>query len=194
MNNVRLPRRVVGLFTDPKREWTAIAAERDDVGSIARSYVAILALIPGACMLIGIGLMGGRFLGVAGIMTAIMGAAVSWIVALFATIASAVIIEKLAPVFKSDGDMTRAMKLVAYATTPVWLAGMFYLLADASPLALGGAIWAVYLLYLGLPIVMKTPRAQVIPFMVTSIVVIIIANAVLRAIFAAARIPYMGYY
>jgi len=191
---VSLPRRVAGLFTNPKAEWVAIAAERDDVGSIARSYVAILALIPGVCLLIGIGLMGGRFLGVAGIMTAIMGAAVSWIVALFSTIASAVVIEKLAPVFKSDGDMTRAMKLVAYATTPVWLAGVFYLLADVSPLALGGALWAIYLLYLGLPIVMKTPQKQVIPFMLTSILVIIIANAVLRAIVAAVRIPYMGYY
>jgi hypothetical protein len=194
LNSVRLPRRIAGLFTDPKKEWAAIAAERDDVGSIARNYVAILALIPGACLLVGIGLIGGRFLGVAGIMTAIMGAAVSWIVALFSTIASAVVVEKLAPAFKSDGDMTRAMKLVAYATTPVWLAGVFYLLADLSPLALGGALWAIYLLYLGLPIVMKTPQAQVIPFMLTSIVVIIIANAVLRAIFAAARIPYMGYY
>jgi hypothetical protein len=191
---VNLPRRVLRLFADPKAEWAAIAAERDDVGSIARSYVAILALIPAVCLLAGIGLMGGRFLGVAGIMTAITGAVVSWIVAMFSTIASAAVLEKLAPALKSDGDLTHAMKLVAYATTPVWLAGVFYLLADLSPLALGGALWAIYLLYLGVPILMKTPQAQVIPFMLTSIFVIVVANAVLRAIFAAARIPYMGYY
>ena len=191
---MNLPRRIAGLFTDPRAEWQIIAAERDDVGSIARNYVALLALIPAACLLAGIGLMGGRFLGVAGIMTAIMGATVSWVVAIFSSIAAAAVIEKLAPVFKSDGDMAQAMKLVAYAATPVWLSGVFYLLAELSPLAIGGVLWALYLLYLGLPVVMKTPQAQVVPFMLTSVLVIVVANIVLRAAFAAFRIPYMGYY
>jgi hypothetical protein len=123
-----------------------------------------------------------------------MGAAVSWVVALFSSIAAAAVIEKLAPAFKSEGDMTHAMKLVAYATTPVWLAGVFYLLVDLSPLALGGALWAIYLLYLGLPVVMKTPQAQVVPFLLVSILVIVVANVVLRTIFAVFHIPYMGYY
>jgi len=191
---VNLPRRIAGLFTDPSAEWHLIAAERDDVGSIARNYVAVLALVPAVCLLAGIGLMGGRFLGVAGITTAIMGATVSWAVALLSSIAAAAVIEKLAPAFKSDGDMAHAMKLVAYAATPVWLAGVFYLLAALSPLVVGGVLWALYLLYLGLPVVMKTPKAQVVPFMLVSILVIVVANALLRAIFAAFRIPYMGYY
>jgi Yip1-like protein len=191
---VNLPHRIAGLFTDPRAEWQIIAAERDDVGSIARNYVAVLALVPAACLLAGVGLMGGRFLGVAGIMTAVMGTTVGWVVALFSSIAAAAVIEKLAPVFKSDGDMAHAMKLVAYAATPVWLAGVFFLLAALSPLAVGGVLWAIYLLYLGLPVVMKTPQAQVVPFMLVSILVIVVANVVLREIFAAFRIPYMGYY
>ena len=191
---MNLPRRIAALFTNPKAEWAVIAAERGDVGSIARNYVALLALIPAGCMLAGLGLTGGRFLGVAGIMTAVLGAAVSWVVALFSSIAAAVVIDKVATVFKSDGDMTQAMKLVAYASTSVWLSGVFYLLAELSPLALGGVLWAIYLLYLGLPVVMKTPHAQVVPFLLVSILVIVAANIALRAVFAAFRIPYMGYY
>jgi hypothetical protein len=34
----------------------------------------------------------------------------------------------------------------------------------------------------------------VVPFMLTSVLVIVVANIVLRAAFAAFRIPYMGYY
>lgn len=189
-----LPRRVVGILRDPKAEWVVIAAEPDDVGSICRSYVAILALIPAVCTLLGLGLNGGRFLGFAGISTAITAAIVSWVMAIFSTIASAVVVEKLGPIFKSDGDMTQALKLVAYALTPVWLAGVSYVLVFAAPLVVVAVLWAIYLFYVGLPLVMKTPSEQVLPYMGVSALALIVVSVVLRAIFTAFSVPYMRYY
>jgi hypothetical protein len=189
-----LPRRVAGILRDPKAEWAVIAAEHDDVASICQSYVAVLALIPAVSILLGLGLIGGRFLGFAGISTAITAAIVSWVMAIASTIVTGVVIEKLAPIFKSDGDMTQALKLVAYASTPVWLAGVFYVVVFAAPLVVVAMFWAVYLLYLGLPLVMKTPPEQVLPYMAVSALAVIVVNVLLRAVFTAFRVPYMGYY
>jgi hypothetical protein len=95
---------------------------------------------------------------------------------LVGVVVSAVIIEKLAPRFKSGGDTLQAAKLVAYASTPVWLAGIFNLSFVLTPLIIIAALFAVYLFYIGLPYVLKTPPDQVIPFMVVSAIVIIVIN------------------
>jgi hypothetical protein len=189
-----LSRRVARILRDPKAEWAVIAVEHDEVASICQSYVAVLALIPAVCTLLGLGLIGGRFLGFAGISTAITAAIVSWVMAIASTIVAAVVIEKLAPIFKSDGDMTQAVKLVAYASTPVWLAGVFYVLVFAAPLVTVAMLWAVYLFYLGFPPVMKTPPEQVLPYMAVSALAVIVVNLLLRAIFTAFSVPYMRYY
>jgi hypothetical protein len=188
---VNLPRRVARILTNPRAEWQVIAGEHDDVGAICRGYISILALIPGVSVLAGIAMMGGRFLGVAGVTTAITAVFVSWFIALGSSIAVAVIIEKLAPAFNSEGDTAQALKLVAYSSTPIWLAGISYFFFVAlGPIVVLAWAWAVYLFFAGAPIVMKTPRANVIPFVLVSILAVVIVNIVLRATFAVFRIPY----
>ena len=52
-----------------------------------------------------------------------------------------------------------------------------------------GAIWAVYLLYLGLPIVMKTPQRRVVSYVLASVLTVIVANVVMRVIFTTFGVP-----
>ncbi len=47
------------------------------------------------------------------------------------------------------------------------------------------AFYAVYLFYLGLPILMQTPADKVVPFMVVSAVVVVVLTVVVGAILAA---------
>lgn len=188
-----LPGRVGRLLTRPGTEWAVIAAESDDVTSICQGYVAILALVPAASTLAGIIVSGGRFLGAAGLTTVILAAIVSWAMAIGSSIATASLVEKIAPAFQSDGDLTQAFKLVGYALTPAWLMGAFFVLGPSEPVAIVGWVWAVYLGFRGLPIVMKTPRARVAALLAASTLAFILVNVVLRALFAALKVPYLGY-
>ncbi len=185
-----LSRRVTRILTDPKSEWAVIAAEDDDVGSLYRSYIAILAAVPALSILAGLALAGGRFLGAAGITTAVTAATVSYTMALASPIVIAVVVEKVAPTFKADGSMAQALKLVAYSSTPIWLVGVSSMLIVLSPLVVVGWLWAIYLFYLGLPPVMKTPHEQVMPFMLVSALATIVVNIILSALFTAASIPH----
>ena len=114
-----------------------------------------------------------------GIVRGLAGAIVSWVMALVGAYLAAVVIEKLAPRFQSSGSTVQALKLVVYAFTPVWVAGVLNLIPALSALTLLAALYAVYLFYLGLPALMNTPSDKVFPYMLVSAVAIILVSLVL---------------
>ena len=114
-----------------------------------------------------------------------MSASSAWVFALVGAWIAAVVIEKLAPTFESRGDTAQALKLVVYSMTPVWIAGVLNLVPVLAALGIIAALYAVYLFYLGLPPVMATPADKVIPYMVVSVLVMIIVWFILGSIAAA---------
>lgn len=180
-----LQTRVQAILTKPAEEWRVIAAEPADVQGLIRDYAAPLAAIPAVCQWLGFSLIGfGPFFRV-GIVRGFVNAVVSWVMALIGVWISAVVIEKLAPTFQSKGNTVQAMKLVAYAMTPVWVAGVLNLIPALSPLVIIAGLYAIYIFYLGLPVLMGTPSGQVIPYMVVSAVVIIVLSIVLAMVATA---------
>jgi hypothetical protein len=184
-----LQTRVQAILTKPAEEWRVIAAEPADVAGLLRDYAAPLAAIPAICRFIGFTLIGVSvpLLGTyrTGIVSGFVGAVVSWVMSLVGAWIAAVIVEKLAPTFQSRGDTVQAMKLVVYAMTPVWVAGVLNLIPALSVLVLLAALYAIYLFYLGLPVLMNTPSNQVIPYMVVAAIVVIIVSFVLGLVAAA---------
>lgn len=176
-----LQKRVTNILTTPKTEWLVIAAEPTDVASLYRNYIIILAAIPAI----------GTFLGTArySLGAGLYAGVLQYVSSLIAPFVSAFIIEKLAPTFKSSGDTTQALKLVAYASTPMWLAGIFNISVFLMPLLLIAGLYGIYLFYLGLPPVMKTPLDSVVPYMVVAALVIIVVYIVLASIVAAISGP-----
>jgi hypothetical protein len=187
-----LQTRVKGILTSPRAEWLAIAGEPDDVAAIYRHYIVFLAAIPAISIFLGLTIFGVPLFGRYGISTALGSAAAMYISSLVAPFIAAVVLEKLAPRFQSSGSTAQALKLVAYASTPVWVAGVCYVLLMLAPLAMIATLYAIYLLYVGMPVLMKTPRDRVVPFMVVAALVIIVLNAVLRSIVAAFGLPPYG--
>jgi hypothetical protein len=59
------------------------------------------------------------------------------------------------------------------------------LLPLLAALGIIAALYAVYLFYLGLPVVMATPADKVIPYMVVSALVIIVVSLILASVAAA---------
>jgi hypothetical protein len=185
-----LQTRVVAILTKPADEWRTIAAEPATVEGLLRGYAAPLAAIPAIAQFIGFSVIGitvpvfGGAIRI-GFVRAFTNAVVFWVFALVAAWIDAVVIEKLAPTFQSRGNTAQALKLVVYSMTPVWVAGVLYLVPALSPLTIIAALYAIYIFYLGVSPVMGTPSDKVIPYMLVSALVIIIVSVVVGAITAA---------
>src|SRR3954469_12636202 len=124
---MNLQARVVNILTRPADEWPIIAAEPSDVGSLYRNYIALLAAIPAVSTFLGLMVIGVPFFGGYGFSAALVAGIMSYVSTLASVYIAALIIEKLAPNFDSRGDTVQALKLVAYASTPVWVAGVLHL-------------------------------------------------------------------
>jgi hypothetical protein len=181
--------RAVKILTTPQTEWLVIDAEAPDVARLYRDYIAILAAIPAICSFIGMSVVGMTLPLVGtyrvGMVSGFANAVVSYVLTLVGVYVSALIIDKLAPTFDSRPSTIQALKLVAYASTPVWLAGVLNIVPALSVLAILAALYAVYLFYLGLPVLMKTPSAKVVPYMLVSALAIIIVSVIVSLVAAA---------
>jgi len=186
---MNLQTRVTNILKKPADEWRVIVAEPADVPGLMRDYAAPLAAIPAVCRFIGFTLIGVTvpLSGTTrtGFVSGLVGACVSWVMALVGAYIAAIVVERLAPTFQSRGGTVQALKLVVYAMTPIWIAGVLNLIPPLGLLTIFAALYAIYLFYLGLPPVMHTPAEQVIPYMLVSAVLVIIVSFVLGLVVAA---------
>ena len=176
---MHLQKRVQRILTNPAHEWPVIAAEPADIASLYRDYIAVMAAIPSVCLLVRVAVYGGARFG-AGLAAAASAAVASYVSTLVGTLLAAVVLQWLAPRFQSRGTTVDALKLVAYASTPVWLGGILQLLPILVPLLLVALIYAIYLFYVGLPFMLKTPTEQRVPLMVVAALAILVLNIVLN--------------
>jgi hypothetical protein len=70
-----------------------------------------------------------------------------------------VVIDLFAPRFGGQRNFSNALKLSVFSHTPLWLAGIFLLVPGLNFLMILGA-YGVYLLWIGLPLLMRTPREK----------------------------------
>ena len=176
-----LRERLTGLLLDPKREWSTIAAEPADAVWLYRHFIAIVAAVPPAALFL-------RFVIAAAPVIGLSAAISRYIVALASPMVAALVVEKLAPRFKSKASTAQALKLVAYSTAPTWLAGVFYLLPGFGNAAtLVAVLYGIYLFALGLPRLLHTPREQIVPFMLVCGIVLLVINILLSALMTTSR-------
>jgi Yip1 domain len=181
--------RVTNILTKPKQEWPVIASEATDVVTLYKEYIVLLAAVPAICSFIGMTVIGVPvpFFGTmrVGVASGLTSLIVRYVLSLASVYAAAFIIEKLAPTFQSRGDTIQALKLVAYASTPAWVAGVLGLFPPLVALGILAGLYGVYLFYLGLPQLMQTPPDKVIPYMIVSAIVIIVMYVIVGTITAA---------
>ena len=178
------------ITLEPAAEWAVIEAEPTTIGEIYRSYAIPLALIPAiagfiGASLVGMGLPGlGNFRVPVGL--GLLSAVVQFGIGLALLYVLALVIDGLAPTFGGVKSPIAAFKLAAYAYTPAWLAGVFNILPSISFLTLLG-LYAVYLLYVGLPRLMRVPPrsagAYTAVVMIAGIVLAVIVGGTLGVVF-----------
>lgn len=186
-----LQTRVVNIIKEPAKEWPVIAAEADNVGRLYTGYIIPLSAIGYIASLIGLALLSsvmslgiGRYAGL-GLGISVVFMLAGYLFGLAGVYLDAVIIEWLAPKFKSSGTRVDALKIVAYSMTPMWVAGVLNLIPLLGVLVLLAGLYGIYLCYLGLPHVMKTPADQVVIYMIVSFVVIVIVQFIISAVLGA---------
>jgi uncharacterized membrane protein len=183
---MNLQTRVINILSKPTQEWPVIASESTDVAALYKEYIIPLAAIPAICGFLGMTLIGVTMPLVGQLRTPIVsglaGLIVGYVLSLVGMFLAAFIVDKLAPSFQSSGGIVQALKMVAFSSTPSWVAGVLQLVPLLGALALLAALYGVYLFYVGLPSVMKTPPDKVIPYMVVSMVVIIVIFVVTASI------------
>jgi len=179
--------RVKNVLVSPKTEWPTIEAENAPHGKVFTSYVVPLALIPAVAAFIGYGLIGYSAFGVhvgsfsLGVRQAIM----QYATMLGGTYLTAFVIDMLAANFGARKDLNRAFSLVAYAYTPMFVGGMFYLLPSLSWIASLAGLYGLYLLYIGLQPMMKAPAEKQTTYFVVSLIVTIVVSVVLSFVLTA---------
>jgi Yip1-like protein len=170
---MNLVQRVKGILLSPRTEWPVIDAEPTTPAELYRSYIIPLAAIGPIAQIIGYSLFGITvpFVGTyrVPIGSAISSALVAYILSLAATYVLGLIIDALAPTFNAQRSQIQALKVAAYSSTASWVAGIFALIPGLRLLAILG-LYSLYLLYLGLPVVMKAPREKALGY--TAVVVL----------------------
>lgn len=179
-----LVERVKDILTKPKQEWAVIDAEPATIGGIYTSYVVILAAIGPVAMLIGQQVFGWGSYGITikpPIGYSLAFALLTYGLSLVSVYVSALIIDALAPTFEATKDKLKAFKVAAYSATAAWLAGIFHIIPQLGWLSIVG-LYSLYLLYLGLPRLMRVSEDKALGYVGVIIFVQIVLYGVVMAI------------
>ena len=160
---MNLIQRVQDILLKPKPTWLVIEQEPADVASIYKEYLIYLAAIPALASFIGMSLVGMGAFGysvrlpvVSGLVNMIIG----YVLSLGGVFVLALIVDALAPTFNGIRSRINAVKLVAFGATASFVGGIFWLIPALSILGLLVGLYSIYLIYTGLPLLMKCPPAK----------------------------------
>jgi hypothetical protein len=177
-----LVERAKAIILTPKAEWRRIESEPGDPPYLFSNYVAILAAIPAVCGFIGmsmVGLHGGTYR--IGIVDGLAAAIVRYVLTFVMVYLLAIVTDALAPTFGGTKNKSNALKLVVYAMTPIWLAGVFLLIPQLRILGILG-LYGLYLLWLGIPALMKAPDEKSAPYAAAVVLCGILVSLVIATI------------
>jgi hypothetical protein len=186
--------RVKNVILTPKTEWPVIDREPGDVAYIFTNYVAILAAIPAICGFIGMSIVGMSVPGLGNVrmpvVSGLLNAIVSYLLTFVTVYVVALIVDALAPTFSGRKNFESALKVTAYSYTPFWICGIFLLIPGLRFLTILG-LYGLYLLWLGLPVLMKSPQDKSLGYTAAVVVVAIVIAIVFGLIQGALFAPRM---
>jgi hypothetical protein len=160
--------RVKNILLSPATEWPVIAAEPTSSGAIYLRYVVPLVAIGVIASFMG-ETMVGTFAGILGTVRVGFGygfgaAIVKFVFGLLGVFVISWLVDVLAPTFGGQRDSLRALKVTAYSCTALWLASVLLLVPVLAIVVFLAGFYGLYLMYLGLPILMRCPADKSIGY------------------------------
>jgi hypothetical protein len=182
---MNLMERAKRILLQPRETWVAIESESTDAATLFTRYYMILAAIPVVCGFIGLSLIGFGGFGVTvrvPLVSGLVNMVVSYVLSLVGVFVLALIIDALAPAFGGQKSQIQALKVAVYASTAAMLGGVFSLLPALAMLGLLAALYSIYLLYTGLPVLMKSAPEKSVAYTVVVIIAAIVMGVVIGAV------------
>jgi hypothetical protein len=178
--------RAKNITLTPATEWPVIEAEPATAGGLLTGYALPLAAIGAVAGFIGTSLVGTTlpFVGtyrapfVSGIIAAVFGLGMALVMCFLLSL----IIDALAPTFNGQKNQIQALKLAVYSFTPAWIAGVLRIVPLLGILAFFAALYSIYVLYLGIPRLMKSPQDKALPYTAVVVVCAIVLGFIVAAI------------
>src|SRR3954468_23732277 len=191
--------RAKNICVSPATEWAVIENEPATTGDLLGGYAAPLAAIGAIAGFIGSVFVGTTvpFIGTyhvpffSGLIAAVFG----FVMALVMCFLLSLIIDALAPTFNGQKNQIQALKLAVYSFTPAWLAGVLRIVPLLGILAIFAGFYSIYVLYLGIPRLMKSPQDKALPYTVVIVICAIVIGFIvvlLSGLFIAAT-PGRGF-
>ncbi len=192
--------RAKNILLTPKTEWPIIAAESATTGSVM-TYAAILAVIPVVGSLLS-GVLFSSALGF-GFNFVLISALIGYAIGLGILFLMGIVSGALAPSFDGQNSQLAGLKLIVYASTPVYVAGVLNIVPGLNIIAMiAGLVYGIYLIYVGSTPVMSVPAAKsggytavvvVIWIVLQMVISAVIVGAVMSAFFSTAMLAGASY-
>jgi hypothetical protein len=185
--------RIKNIVLSPNAEWPVIAPEPTTASQLYVGYVMPLALLAAL-----IGFLRMSVLGVSSgfgnsfrmpISSGLTYTLMILVSALFGVFVVGLIINALAPSFAGTKDQRQALKVAAYSLTPAMLSSVLALSPIlATLLQLLAGLYGIYVLYLGLPVLMQSPKEKAFGYTASVVVCTILVGIVFMILSAVAHI------
>jgi hypothetical protein len=191
--------RVRNMIFRPVAEWRVVGQEGIPTKTLFFQYVVPMALVPAIASFFGYGLVGadGIHFRVSGLFWGSAMAIDNFITSLAVFWFGSLIVNALSPGFGASRDGGRSARLMAYAYTPAWIAGLFYFVPSLQELVVLG-LYSVYLFYLGIPVLKPMPDDQRLSYAIVIAILVIIIRflvglLIVNLIYFISGNPYLPY-
>jgi hypothetical protein len=174
--------RAKNITLTPGTEWPVIEGESATTVELLTGYALPLAAIGAVAGFIGSSLIGLPFLGRTPFISGIVAAVFGLVMTLVSCFVLSLIIDALAPTFNGQKNQIQALKLAVYSFTPAWIAGVLRIVPLLSILIFFASLYAIYVLYTGIPRLMKSPQDKALPYTAVVVVCAIVLGFVVAAI------------
>lgn len=187
---MNLIERVKNILVTPKTEWEVINGESATQQSLLTGYVIPMAVVSMAGPL----LTGLLWAGVLGFKYFLITAIIALISQVVTYYVATIIIDLLAPSFGSEKNMNKSAQLVAFSTTPSYVAALLSFIPIVGGLiAIAGWIYGVYIMYLGVGPLKKTPEDKKVVYLLVAYVILIALYFIIAAILGAVLFAAFGF-
>jgi len=173
---------------NPKGVWNEIQNETTTVKDLYLGWLIPAGGFLYLCQFLGNWLYGQSFGGIT-LRSTFFGSLTSnltqFIMSLIGAYVAAFVLSFLAPKFAGQNNIDRAMRLVAYSWTPLYVSGVFKLLPGLGIVSLILGIYCIYIFWNGVVAMTGIAFDKKIPYTAVSVICIFIINLVLGVIAVA---------
>ena len=190
--------RAINILTKPASEWRVAEGEASSIGGLVAGYAAILALIAPLALVLGGAIQGAFSAYGFSVGLLIKQILIIYLVALATPVLLGFIIDALTTNLGGQKNSVQAMKLAIYSATAFWVLGIVLILPELWWIWFLGIAYGGYLLWVGVPILLKVPADKAPIFVAASVGIwavlfIILQQIAWRIIYAVPSIPAVYY-